>query len=670
MPSALPSRTPRLLALAALGSSLGAACGRGGDAGRAARPAAVVVATAADADQLIPPLVATTQGKQAVDLLFDNLAEPGDSVVTVGDAGFRPQLARRWTWAADSLSIAFELDPRARFHDGRPVRAGDVRFSFALYTDPAVASMHAHAFDGIDSVTVRDSLTAVVWWRRRTPEQFFQIAYNLAVMPEHLLGAVPRGALAASPFASHPVGSGRYRFAAWERRRQLTFAADTAHYRGRPRFDRVVWTVAGDPAAALASVLSGQADVIETLRGEAYDKARQSPRVRTVEYGSIDYAYMAFNLRPRGGAPSPFAERGVRVALTQAVDRAGVVANAMGPLGRVALGPFTRDQATADTALRQIAHDPAAAARALDALGWRAGPGGTRARGGRPLELSMLVPSTSATRMRLAVLLQEQLGRAGVKVNVDAVDAGAFVERLHAGDFDVVLNMWRVDPSPASLRETWGTARGADRGANVGDYSNAAFDALADSAKSEFRDDRRTAMLRRAYQLIVDDAPAVWLYEPRNVAAVRRDMRPAARALRRLVGPASATGPSRGDARPDGGGDAVGAPPRRAARGPGRAASARAAQAGDERVVAERPGVHEVAVQRRSATAAGGAQHARALAPSQSAAYWLCRSARVERVEESLGGRGRRRLRLERARRTPSASHSSRPGTTGPCGRR
>jgi hypothetical protein len=211
------------------------------------------------------------------------------------------------------------------------------------------------------------------------------------------------------------VGSGRYRFAAWDRRRQLTFAADTANYRGRPRFDRVVWTVTGDPAAALAAVLSGQADVYEQLRGEAYAKAGASPRLKTVEYGSLDYAYLAFNLRPRGGRPSAFADRAARVALTQAIDRAAVVTNVLGPLGRVALGPFTRAQATADTTLRQIAYDPAAAARALDSLGWRPGPGGARARGGRPLAASLLVPSTSAPRMRMAVLLQEQLARVGVQ---------------------------------------------------------------------------------------------------------------------------------------------------------------------------------------------------------------------------------------------------------------
>jgi peptide/nickel transport system substrate-binding protein len=378
---------------------------------------------------------------------------------------------------------------------------------------------------------VRDPLTAVVWWRRRAPEQFFQIAYNLAVLPEHLLGAVPRDQLASSAFASHPVGSGRYRFAGWERRRRLSLAADTANYRGRPRFDRVVWTVAGDPQAALASVLSGQADVLDALRGEALARAEASPRLRTVEYGSLDYAYLAFNVRGRRGAGAALADRATRVALTQAVDRAAIVANGLGATGRVALGPFTRAQPTADTTLRQIAHDPAAAARALDSLGWRLdAASGVRARGGRPLRLTLLVPAASAPRMRLAVLLQSQLKQVGAAVDVEPADQGVFFERLRKGDFDLALNLWHADPSPTALRQAWGggARRGDDTEANVGRWSHAGFDARLDSAVSEFDAGRRTALVRRAYQTILDEAPAVWLYEPRNVAAVRRDLRPVA----------------------------------------------------------------------------------------------------------------------------------------------
>jgi peptide/nickel transport system substrate-binding protein len=205
------------------------ACARS-DAGSSAsaRGSVLTISTAADADALIPPLVSTTSGKQAVDLLFDFLAEARTPISTVGDAGFRPQLATGWQWAADSLSIAFTIDPRARWHDGVPVRASDVRFSFALYTDPVVASTHASDFVGVDSVSVRDSLTAVVWWHNRNPEQFFQVAYNLAVMPEHLLGTVPRDSLLRSAFADHPIGSGRYRFTQWHRQHDLMFEARRA----------------------------------------------------------------------------------------------------------------------------------------------------------------------------------------------------------------------------------------------------------------------------------------------------------------------------------------------------------------------------------------------------------------------------------------------------------
>jgi peptide/nickel transport system substrate-binding protein len=520
--------------LAIVGALATGACGADGGGGNdseaeeRAATAGLVISTAADAVGLVPPLVATTAGKQVVDLLFDNLATPvGSAVQTAGDAGFKPQLARRWSWAADSLSIAFEMDPRARWHDGQPVTAADVRFSFQLFTDPEVASMHARGFDGIDSVTVRDPGTAVVWWARRHPEQFFQVAYNLAIMPRHLLDSVPKSGLLASAFAKHPVGSGRYRFGTWERKRQLVIVADSANYRGRPRFDRVIWAVAPDPNTATMAVLAGQADVLEALRGDAVAHAARIPTLRTVEYGSLDYGYLVFNQRPKRPRPPLFGDRAMRVALSAAVDRAAVVQNALDTLGRVALGPVTRAEPTMDTTVRQIAFDTVEAARALDALGWRwDATRSVRVRGGRPLAFSLLVPSSSATRGKMAVVLQAQFARIGATVEVEAVEAGVFAGRLHEGDFDVALNAWRNDPSPSTLRQAWGSAHGDEPGANFGRYASAAFDATMDSAVATFEPVRRTALFRRAYQIIVDDAPAVWLYESRNLAAVRSRLVP------------------------------------------------------------------------------------------------------------------------------------------------
>ena len=110
--------------------------------------------------------------------------------------------------AQDSLSIAFELDPSARWHDGQPVRANDVRFSFQTTRDPKVAAAPAALITGIDSVSVRDSLTAVVWYKKHTPEQFYDFVYQIFIVPEHVFKSV-------APEAMHTAEETR-RAVAWD----------------------------------------------------------------------------------------------------------------------------------------------------------------------------------------------------------------------------------------------------------------------------------------------------------------------------------------------------------------------------------------------------------------------------------------------------------------------
>jgi peptide/nickel transport system substrate-binding protein len=507
--------------------TLAAACSPNGDGKSSAATGPVggtiAISTAADADVLLPPLTLTVQGRQVVDQIFDNLADIGPSLNTVGDVGFTPRLSDHWTWAADSMSIAFHINPRARWHDGAAVTAEDVRYTFRLVKDTSLASPLASNLDNIDSVSVPDSLTARVWFHQRTPDAFFKAASPVAILPSHLLNKTSPALLRESTFARAPVGSGRFKFAAWDRGARIVLQADSANYRGRPNADRVIWLVSADYPAAALRFLGGNADFLDAVKPELVPQVKAKGADVVLSAGSLDYGYVAFNLRnANNSGPGPvLGDREVRRALVMAVDRSALVRSVFDTLGLVAHGPATRVLATSDTTIG-LPYDPERASRTLDSLGWKRGPDGMRFRNGKPLRFSLMLPSSSSIRMKFAVLLQEQWRKAGAAVRIEPLEANAFGARMEGRKFESLLNAWHIDPTPSSVREEWATSEIRRGGYNATSYSSPRFDAVIDSAVKEMNPTRSAVLYRRAYRTLTDDAPAMWLYEVRNARGVSR----------------------------------------------------------------------------------------------------------------------------------------------------
>lgn len=503
-----------------------AACAGSDNAGDESAGGTVVIAVSADPDVLLPPLTNTSSGRMVADQIFERLAELPASGPSGGDAGYQPRLAERWTWGTDSLSIAFHLNPNAKWHDGRPVRAADVAFSFRVARDSTSGSNIVSSLESIDSVTVRDSVTAVYWFSRRYPNQFFDATYQIFIIPEHLLKDVPLAELRAAPFGRNPVGTGRFRFVNWQANQRLELIADTANYRGRPPLDRVIVTIAPDYNGGLAKLMSGEADFYEIVRAPNVAEVGAKPDLQLVKYPNLQYAFMLFNQRaPKASRPHPvFGDVGVRRALAMALDRPAIVKNVLDSLGAVGIGPAPRAIATSDSTLRQPPFDVEGAKRALDSLGWKPGADGIRSKGGRKLEFSLLAPTSSATRVKMAVLIQEQLKQAGAKVDVEQVDFNALQQRLRAHDFDAAMQVVATDPVPDAVLGSWGSSSIAS-GSNFGAYSNPRFDALIDSGSKQNDLAKSREILGRAYQMILDDVPAVWLFEPVLMAARHKRLR-------------------------------------------------------------------------------------------------------------------------------------------------
>jgi len=518
------------LRIPALAILLLAAC-RGADRSASqAHPTTLVITLPADADNFLPPFSINETSVQVGSVLFERLAEIDDSLHYVGDGGFQPSLANSWTWAPDSLSITFHLDPKAHWHDGVPVRAADVVYSYHVNTSKAIGSPVGPLIANIDSVTSPDSLTAVFWYHARKLEQFYD-ATQILVLPAHLLATISDSALSTSSFGRNPVGSGPYKFVRWVSGSSVEVDADSTFHRGRPKIDRIIWSIAQNPDAAMLRLFSGEANFTQTLRKQDLEQMSKHPELKTFRYPSMLVFFVRLNERARGGKHGPhpiFGDRDVRRALTMAIDRRRAVSTVFDSATRVAKGPISSVLPTYDASLPSLPYAPDSAAAILDRRGWVMGKDGIRRKGAIPLQFSILVPVTSTQRQQMAVLMQDMWKKVGARLDIEVMDFPTFEARAKARDFDTAFEGMSLDPTPSGIRQEWSTEAALAGGtSNTGYYTSTTFDKTVDSAVSTTDPALAIAQYRRAYATIIEDAPGIWMYESLSFAGMSQNVHPA-----------------------------------------------------------------------------------------------------------------------------------------------
>ncbi|MFN0181107.1 MAG: ABC transporter substrate-binding protein [Gemmatimonadales bacterium] len=474
----------------------------------------MVVAATGEPTTLVPPLIREAVGRDITDFVFERLADLKTGGIPSDTAAYLPGLATRWE-RVDSLTWRFTLRAGAAWHDGTPVTAEDVLFSFAAFVDPALGAPAAGALGEV-TVTSGAAGRVTVRFPRPYPEQLLDATFQVRILPKHVWNAIPRADWAADTGLARLVGSGPFKVTEWQRGRFLRIER-VGDPKGNLR--EIVWRFAGDQDAALNLALSGEADLLETVTNPAArERAQQDSGLILRPYPSAVYGYLGFRHHDEAGLPHPvLSDAALRRALAAAIDRAAVVKAVLGPEAAVPEGPMSRalwlwrDQPVAGA-------DTAAASRLLDSLGWTRGSGQVRARGGRRLTVDILVPATSGVRRALAQGIQEMWRTIGIDATVTAVDFPVFQERLQQGKFDAMIGAWLDEPSPRGLAEAWGRSGWGQR--NQGRYANPTFDSLAAVAMAAPTVDRARSAWHAAIDRLNRDAAAVFLYTPTSVAVM------------------------------------------------------------------------------------------------------------------------------------------------------
>jgi len=433
---------------------------------------------------------------------------------------FAPRLAESWSWSSDHLTLSLALRPDVHWSDGVPLTAEDVRWTWQAQVDPAVAWPYADLKKHIRDVRITDPHHLEIEFSRRTPSMLAELNEG-AILPRHAWDELPlaewRGR--ADWFREHLVTAGPFVVESWESQQQVMLARNPGYYDpSLPRLDRVALRVVPLRQNRIAELEAGAADFSAQLTPAEAHRLTDLPDVGVRQFWHRQYDYLAWNLRR-----PPLDDVSVRRALTLSIDRPGLIAALWHNLARPATTAILTSTWAYDSALTPWPFDPPGARRAFAAAGWEADAHGQLRRDGDRLELEVLVNSGNSLHVDAAVLIQDQLRRAGVDVSIRRLDFHSLVRRLDAGDFDAALGSWGID---TSLDVGYAFhSRSITEGYNSGGYSSPQVDALIDSARVETALETRRRTLHEIQRLLHRDQPYTFLWEPPRFDAHSRRLR-------------------------------------------------------------------------------------------------------------------------------------------------
>ncbi len=371
-----------------------------------------------------------------------------------------PALAERWDVSDDGRTYTFHLRKDVTFSDGAPFTARDVAFTLSAVFDARVASPLASLLvvgGAPPEVTVLDDHTVALTYAAPFAPALRSLD-TVPILPAHKLAqALADGTFRDAWTVTTPpaelAGLGPFVLREYVPGQRLEFERNPRYWKrdeqGQPlpRLDRLTLVVVPDQNAEMLRLESGEADLVSSeARAEdvaALRKAAEAGRLRVVEAGiGLDADMFWFNLRPGAARPPATAwlvAPELRRAISLGVDRQAFVDVVHLGAGAPVDGPITPgNRRYADPARPAPRHDPAEAARLLDAIGLRDRDGdGTRETpAGGPARFTLLTQKGNAVRERGAAFLQQEIGKLGLGVDLVPLEVGALVERVTKGDYD------------------------------------------------------------------------------------------------------------------------------------------------------------------------------------------------------------------------------------------
>ena len=438
----------------------------------------------------------------------------------------------------DGLVYTYTIREGVKFHDGQPLTAKDVAFTYNLVmAHEDFPTLHSYV-EHFVSVEAPDDKTVVITLDEAIPNIESKLVF-LYIFPEHIWKDHSEGDAAAAYENLEMIGSGPFKMLEYRPNEFARLGVNKDYYGGAPKVDEVIFQFFSSPDVLVQALKTGQVDMITGVPNTSVEGLKADPNVKVVIGAPLspDLNDIIFNMVDPANCPvddgglctghPALRDRQVRLALAHATDKQKIIDVVLLGLGEpgIALIPkglgewFNSD-------IKDYEFDIAKANQILDDAGYMDVDGdGTRDMpdGSSPLTFRLNWPSSDTAAPRIADQLAETWKQAGVKLELQAVEDDALTAQCCPTlDFDVILWGWVADPDPNTLLIIPTTDQ-IPTGYNETGYSNPAYDELFAAQGKELDHAKRVAMVHEMQAIIHNDVPYIIPYYASAVQAYRVD---------------------------------------------------------------------------------------------------------------------------------------------------
>lgn len=494
----------------------------------AANGGTATIAQWSEPGNLNPLIFPTTYDTNIQELVFARLIRPTETL------SFEPDMASSWEVSDDARTLTFTLRDGLTWHDGTPVTAADVAFTFTSMADPAypggrfaeisiiegAQEYRDGTADSVAGIDVIDDHT-IAFTTTEPFAPFLPVIGGIFILPQHVYGAVPIDRWQEDATNRQPVGSGPFVFQQFRPGEFIEVSAFDGYWEGRPCLDRLIVRF-GDQNTMLAALLSGELDAAPVpIDGAASVESNANLALHVVD--ALSFQYIGTNLR------NPIlAEPAVRQAIAAALNRDAMVDGLLQGYGSTLDSIFPTNHWSYPQDVTPIVYDQEAAAALLEQAGWTLS-GQYRSKDGQELALRLFVPTGNQVRERTAPIIQANLRQIGMRVDIQTMDFATLVTHLmpqdaqgtaravSTDDFDLFLLGFGIERDPNEYLSYLLASDSPPNGFNFIGVNDPAVEDLMLKGRVTLDQDQRSALYQEVGRLMRDSLAWVPLYQAQEL---------------------------------------------------------------------------------------------------------------------------------------------------------